>query len=151
MAIAYPPQLPYPSREDYGLQHVDPMVRTQMQSGRARQRRRFTSVPTMARVSWTLTTGQAQLFEGWYKHIINDGASWFECPLQTPMGIKHYEARFTGIYDGPDLVGVDHWRVSAQVEIRKRQTVSELDVQFPDELVYSDLFDRTMNRNWPEN
>lgn len=125
MAIEYPKGLPLPLREGYGLNHVSPFVRTEMQSGRARQRRRFTSVPSMVSVSWLANNAQAQLFESWFQHALNDGAEWFQCPLQTPLGLKQCEARFTDMYQGPQLVGIYSWRFAAKLEIRERQTLSE--------------------------
>jgi len=62
--IAYPEFLPEPQRDGYGFQPVSPMARSELQSGRARQRRRFTSVPTVASVTWLMDDGEAQLFEG---------------------------------------------------------------------------------------
>lgn len=146
----YPKQLPVPLREGYGLQHVDPMIRTQLASGRARQRRRFTSVPTEVTVSWLMTAPQAQLFEAWYRDVIDDGVAWFACALRTPIGLQRYEARFTGIYSGPDLVGVDSWRFTAELELKSRPILPRGSVQFPQEIIYSRLFDRTMNHHWPD-
>lgn len=124
MAIEYPTELPLPLREGYGMQHVSPLQRTEMDSGRARQRRRFTSVPTIVSASWLMTNGQAALFENWFKYAAMDGAAWFKCPLQTPSGgIKHYDARFTDIYSGPELVGTSHWRFTAEIELRERETL----------------------------
>lgn len=152
MAIEYPSQLPTPLREGYGMQHVSPLQRTEMDSGRARQRRRFTSVPTIVSVSWLMTNGQAALFESWFKHTAMDGAAWFQCPLQTPSGgIQYYNARFTGIYSGPELVGRSSWRFTAEVEIRERQTVIADWVEtLPDFIAYGDIFDRAMNHAWPK-
>lgn len=132
MAITeYPNALPTPLREGYGLRHVSPLMRTQMDSGRARQRRRFTSVPSEVPVSWICNAKQAQFFEAWFRYGITDGADWFLCPLKTPLdegaAVKEYEARFTDIYRGPELVGIDHWRFTAELEIRERQTLSESD------------------------
>ena len=131
MALAeYPTALPVPLREGYGLRHVSPLMRTKMQSGRERQRRRFTSVPSMVPVAFLLTEHQAQLFEAWYRVGITDGADWFKCPLKTSLDesgiVSWYEVRFTDVYKGPELVGLD-WRITAELEIRERQTLSESD------------------------
>lgn len=121
----YPASLPVPLREGYALQHVSPMVRTKMQSGRSRPRRGYTSVPTEVPVSWLCSNDQAQVFESWFQYGLFDGTDWFKCPLKTPLGLGQYVARFTDIYKGPELVGVDHWRFTARLEIRERQTLSE--------------------------
>jgi hypothetical protein len=147
--IDYPSQLPLPQQSGYAIQHVSPLVRVDMQSGRARQRRRFTSVPSLVKVNWLMNEVQAQLFEGWFRWTITDGADWFNCRIKTPMGLRPYECRFTDIYDGPVFVTTSLWRFSAELEIRDRQTISALDAQFPDEIIQSDLFDRTVNQHWP--
>ena len=103
--IAYPEFLPEPQRDGYGFQPVSPMARSELQSGRARQRRRFTSVPTVASVTWLMDDGEAQLFEGWFEHILLSGSLWFQCPLKTPLGMDEHRARFVDIYEGPILVG----------------------------------------------
>lgn len=91
--------LPYPLREGYGLTPVSPLMRTSMQSGRAKQRRRYKSTPTEADVTWQFTQeGQAQLFEAWYSAVINDGASYFYMALKTPLGMHQYKCRFVDIY-----------------------------------------------------
>lgn len=79
--IEYPRDyLPLPLREGYAFQAVSPLQRTEMQSGRARQRRRFTSVPTMASVAWIFDDVQAQLFEAWFEDALKSGSEWFDCP-----------------------------------------------------------------------
>lgn len=126
------------------------MIRTQLSSGRARQRRRFTSVPTIVSATWVLSEVQAQLFEVWYKEVILDGAAWFECPLKTPVGMSLYEARFTGIYSGPNLYGLCHWRINAELEIRDRQTLAPGWGEFPEFVIGSDIIDRAINQQWPK-
>jgi hypothetical protein len=149
MAIEYPKTLPLPLQEGYGMQVGSPLQRTEMESGRARQRRKFSNVPTIIDVAWMMTEGQAQLFEAWFRFSIKDGAEWFECPLRTPMGLKQYVARFTDIYSGPTLVGGSHWRFSARIELRERQTLGSGWVDVYEYIIHSDIFDRAMNREWP--
>lgn len=147
--INYPSQLRPPLRENYSVQHVSPLLRTQMQSGRARQRRLFTSVPSMVRVSFHFGSElEAQLFEGFFQHTLKDGAEWFNAPLRTPMGLRNYECRFTDTYGPLELSGRS-WRTSAQLEIRERETISAEWVAFPDYVVRSDIIDVAINREWP--
>lgn len=151
MPIQYPAGLPGPLLDGYALDTVSPLQRTQMDSGRARQRRRFTSVPVIAQVGWTLTRPQAQVFEGWFKWILKDGAEWFEVELNTPMGYKPYICRFTEIYNGPIPFAVFEYSYTAQLEIKERPTLSEDFILFgQDYVLNSDLFDIAMNQEWPE-
>ena len=69
-AIDFPAGLPTPLRSGYELQHVSPLMRSELESGRVRQRRRYTSVPTIVSVSWILTRQQAQVFESWFRYEI---------------------------------------------------------------------------------
>jgi hypothetical protein len=96
-------------------------VRSELPGGRAQQRRGFAQ-PSKASVSWLLTDGQAQLLEGWFAYVINDGADWFDCPLKTQHGIRTHGCRFTDIYQGPELVGPGLWRITAELELRERPT-----------------------------
>jgi hypothetical protein len=148
--INYPTQLLMPIQDGYSVQHVSPLLRTQMQSGRARQRRIFTSVPSMVSVSFFFqSAGEAQLFEGFFQHTLKDGAEWFNMPLKTPMGSKNYECRFTDIY-GPIEPQNDYWRTSAQLEIRERETITAEWVAFPEFVTQQDIIDIAINRELPE-
>jgi hypothetical protein len=99
--VSWPEQLPLPEQSGYAIQHVSPLQRTEMVSGRARQRRVYTSVPSMVAVQFFCTEAQAQVFELFFRYGITDGADWFMCTLKTPLGLMPYECRFNGIYEGP--------------------------------------------------
>ncbi|VTM88697.1 Uncharacterised protein [Raoultella ornithinolytica] len=84
--INYPADyLPCPLKGNFGLKPTSPLKSTQMVTGRRRQRRAYTSVPTQTPVSWIFTDGQAQLFEAWFRDTITDGADWFNMPLLTRL------------------------------------------------------------------
>lgn len=122
--LVYPEGLPLPLRERYGFTPVSPIRRSQKVSGRAVQRRLYSSVPTMVNVSWIFTAKQARLFEGWCKWEISY-ADWFLCPIKSPLGLQPTRSRFTDIYQGPELVGVDMWRYSATLELFELPIVDE--------------------------
>lgn len=150
---AYPSQLPLPTQSGYALQHVSPFIRTDMQSGRARQRRAFTSVPSSVSVSWFFTSDvECQLFEGWFRDNLGamDGGSWFDMPLQTPIGTHNYDCRFVDMYQGPTLVAFNKWQISATLEIRERPIVQDGEATImPGDIIFADIFDQTMNEWWP--
>lgn len=149
---SYPHEyLPLPLQDGYGFKPVSPLLRTQLASGRARQRRQYTSTPTQASVTWMFTTdAQAQLFEAWYRDIISDGAAWFLMRLQTPRGVDSYKCRFTDIYDGPILVAPIYWRFSATLELWERPLLPPGWAEFPYFVVNQDIIDLALNREWPE-
>lgn len=151
MAIEYPSQLPTPLREGYGLNTTSPLMRTKMDSGRSRQRRKFKNVPVIISAAWLLNTPQAQIFESFYRDEISDGAQWFICKLQTPYGLQNYDVRFVDIYSGPTLVGLSSWRYTAQIEIRERFTIPyDFITDAHEYLLHSDWLDIATNKEWPQ-
>ena len=148
--LNYPEGLPYPTRDGYGLNHVSPFTRTSMDSGRSRQRRRFSSVPTNVPVTWILTEQETLIFESWFRDTIHDGADWFNCPLKTPVGEKPYVCRFTEMYKGPVPMGICMWQISAALEIWERPLLAPGWGKFPDFIRYADIIDLAMNREWPK-
>ena len=150
MALAvWPEQLPLPEQSGYAIQHVSPLQRTEMVSGRARQRRIYTSVPSMVAVQFFCTEFQAQVFELFFRFGITDGADWFLLPLKTPMFTGNYECRFTGIYEGPVLIAYDKWTVSATIEIKEQQTLGASWVRTPKYIIDSSIIDVALNDLWP--
>lgn len=149
-AIDYPEGLPSPLRAGYGLEHVSPVLRTTLSTGRARQRRLYTSVPSLVTVSWLLSDVQAQVFEGWFRWALVDGQSWFNCRLRTPIGHRPYQCRFVGMYRGPALVGANNWRFEAELEIFERQTIDAGMSAHPSLVLNQSLIDTTINREWPQ-
>ena len=147
--VSWPTQLPLPEQSGYAIQHVSPLQRTTMVSGRARQRRVYTSVPSNVAVQWFLTEQQAQLFEAFFRYSITDGADWFLLPLKTPMFTGDYECRFTGIYEGPTLTAFNKWTVSATIEIKERQTIGASWVYTPQYVIDSSIIDVALNDLWP--
>lgn len=146
----YPAELPRPESTRYTMENEDTFVRTQMSSGKARQRRRFTSVPTNVEVQWVFSDSEFELFEAWFRYKISDGADWFTGPLKTSTGLREdYEQRFSSMYRS-SLIGPSLWQVRSSLELRDRQTASAEEVEFPLELIYSSLFDKTINRHWPD-
>ena len=97
--------------DGYGYKPEDAFSRTNMDSGYARQRRRFTSTPTAVTGKWRLTTAQLGYFERFWKRDIMDGAAWFVVRLTNGRGTNAVRARFTEAYqvtgtDSPDVFDV---------------------------------------------
>ena len=149
--VDYPTGLPVPNRDSYAFQAVSPFRRTEMTTGRARQRRTFTSVPTVVSLSFVFSTLEARVFEGWFAYQITDGADWFNIDLLTPTGnMQSYECRFTEMYAGPELFGVKHWKFTAPVELRERPILSPSYGAYGAEFVLrSDIIDIALNSFWP--
>lgn len=95
MTARFPDLLPLPLVEDYSITPNEAIIRTQMESGTARQRRRFDSVPSKITVKWFMNASQFSLFEAWYKYHAKEGAEWFVISLLGGLGLIEQEARFT--------------------------------------------------------
>lgn len=149
MPIYYPSGLPRGLHSGRSYQLVSPLLRSELASGRARQRRKFTSVPQGARVQWLFNDVQGQAFEAWWRDQLSDGAMWFECPLDTPMGYMDYTCRFTQVYSGPSRVGPNLWSYSGELELRERAVPPIGEGEFPEDIIFSELFDLTINQEWP--
>lgn len=150
MTIYYPSGLPKGRHSGRTYQLISPLLRSNLVSGRAMQRRRFTSVPQAANINWLFSDVQGQAFEAWWRDQLTDGAQWFECPLDTPMGYMDYTCRFTDVYSGPDRVGPNLWAYSAELELRDRAVPQIGEGEFPEDILYSELFDLTINIEWPQ-
>ncbi len=114
------------------------------------QRRKFTSVPQGASVQWLFSDVQGQAFEAWWRDALKDGAAWFEMKLRTPMGLEYHTCRFTGVYSGPAFVGNNIWSYTGELELRFRAVPPVGEGEFPDDIVLSEIFDLTINREWPQ-
>lgn len=142
----YPPQLPPPD-DAFEIEHVDPILRTQLGNGRERAERLMGNVPTNLNVSYLFTRAEFQIFEGWFRWTIHDGLLPFKGPMKTSLGIQPALEMKMRMYRAQSRGAL--WIVTAPVQILTRQTLSQLDAQFPDEVLYSSVFDRNMNRDWP--
>lgn len=149
MAIEYPKGLPLPLRDGYNFQSTNAIRRTEMDSGRARQRVEFDDTPAMGNMRFIFTQAEASLFEYWAARIVK--ASWFTMTLLTPLGFGEHEVRFTETPTGGELRGKFHWAFSAKVELRFQPLLPPGWAELaPDWILMADIFDIAMNKEWPE-
>ena len=148
--IEWPKQLPNPLREGHALQPAQPFERTQMLNGRARNRRAFSSVPVNGTWSFIFDSPQAAWFERWFMDALNDGVNWFKIPRKTPLGIRMLVCRFTSMYSGPALVGVDRWKYDCPLEIYQRDMMDVEWTIIPEMWFGMDILDIAVNREWPQ-
>lgn len=149
MLDLYPDSLPPPLKSDRAFQMVDPLVSTPFDSGQTRWDRRFTDVPTATPVTFIFTQTQAQAFMAWYRDILRNGAKWFKMPIRSPMGRDIEEVHFIKGYSGPFAHGYDRWRITADLLLRRIPLPPDGEGEFPDDIVNSEIFDLTINREWP--
>ena len=144
----YPVGLPKPIRDDYAFSPTNRIRRTEMDSGRARQRIEFDSVPTYVPVTFIFTEPQARLFEAWADQVA--GADWWIFPLVSPLAHQDEQVRFTQSPSGGELIGVDIWKFTCQLEVRYKPIFPEgwIDI-LPDYILYADILDYAANQEWP--
>jgi len=124
MAVSWPVTLPLPSIGGYSVHPGEAILRTEMEAGPARQRRRYTQVPSRISVRWTFRRDQFALFEAWYRWQAKEGGEWFEINLLGGLGLVVHEARFTRPFDARPRSGI-LWEVSSELEIRERPVLTE--------------------------
>lgn len=148
-SINYPQGMPAPQWAENSYKTVSPNLRTPMESGRAMQRRKFSSVPTMREAAWVFTSNEALIFELFYKEDLKDGTEWFNLFMRHPLGYVPMVCRMVDIYDGPVAWGVDGWKYTATLEIWERPLLEGDWILLPDYIIGSGIFDAAMNREWP--
>lgn len=150
MTINYPAGLPAPLQEPSGFESVNNITRTELQSGRARQRVNFTNVPVYATLSWLFSKpNQAALFDSWAAQVAKAG--WFRLKLYCATGLVEHDVRFTESVQGPQRAGPTFWRYTARVELRERPLLEPDWAEIlPEFVLMADIFDRAINFEWPE-
>jgi len=117
----WPANLPAPLVEGHALEPVDPVVRTDMEVGAPRARRRTSARNDRYPVSWLFTDSEMASFRSWYDDDttgIAGGSAWFNVSLYDGHGAQNnVEARFAGIYKAQVVAG-RNWRVTAVLEVR---------------------------------
>lgn len=141
MTINFPKTLPYPTVQGYAIKPGEAIVRTEMEAGPARQRRRYTQTPSRITVKWIFNLEQFAVFEAWYKYYAQEGGEWFYITLLGGIGLIEQDARFTQQFEASLLNG-RLWEISSELEIRDRPTLSEdeMDVLTEIDLVTLELW-----------
>lgn len=93
------------------------VIRTKMDTGRIRQRRRFTSDVRTCKVSWELKDDEFAMFQAVHKYKLSDGADWFTIELPQGDSLQPYRARFSSDGYTYDHRPILNWKVSATLEI----------------------------------
>lgn len=111
----WPIQLPAPLLSGYSYSQKAAVARTEMDSGIARNRRRFSRAPVPINLKWLLTEAELAVFEYFWHVEVLDGAAWFETIASSGTGPQSLRVRC--VSDGYTANAVDgHWEVSIQAE-----------------------------------
>lgn len=100
------------------------LIRTPMDSGLARQRKRFGQPLPRVKVQWLMSNTQVALFKSWLAAKAAFGGAFFQIELPMDEAVDTYDARFAGTQVGYAKLGVDTWRVTAELEVKDRTPYS---------------------------
>jgi hypothetical protein len=116
----WPATLPAPRLPGYGLQTGDPTARTDMDSGPARVRRRFTAAPDRLTLSFVFTEAQMVIFRAFWLSDFQQGAAWVFIPIKdgSVAGLVSRECRPTSGQFKSGLLRDTVWAVEFDVEVR---------------------------------
>jgi hypothetical protein len=115
----YPSTLPAPLLADYAVEPMDPVLRTTMESGIARRRRRFRAVPHDITASFIFVGNQMAVFLDFYSNTLNGGTATFAMRLDIGNGAQNYtQVSFKEPYKSKKL-GPELWQVTTKLEVIK--------------------------------
>ena len=112
----YPSTLPAPLLSGYSGEAEKAFIRTDMDSGPARQRQRFTATPNKLQLSWRFTPNEMIDFRTFFKTDIHHGTDWFNMSLDIGDGVASYVVRFTEPFKYARNSN-RAWDVSASIEV----------------------------------
>ena len=111
-------------KDSYSWTPQTAFVRTEMEVGPARQRRRASTMPTTFSCKMILTRYQVAILEAWYKYKIESGAAWFTMPVLTETGMIDTSVRFSEPYQVA-MQGYDLYEITCNLEINDMPMMSE--------------------------
>lgn len=117
---SFPDSLPKPLAEPYRLDALDAVLRTDMEIGAPRARRRTKARLDRVRLSWILTDAQMIIWRAWWDSALHAsaGASWVTMTLAFgDGGLRAREVRFTGPWSARPFGGLK-WIVEVDAEAR---------------------------------
>ena len=116
----WPTSLGNPQFSGYELETVDQTVRTDMDGGAARVRRRSTATPDHTSLRFIFDQAQMATFRDFWESDFMYGAAWVNMPVKTGRvsGLSVKECRpLKGTFKAV-LVSDKLWSVDFQVEVR---------------------------------
>ena len=100
-------------------------VRSKMDSGRVRQRPRFTRPLELVKVRFELNQQQYAYFKAIYQYSLNQGNDWFNMRLPVPNNgdLTLSEVRFVSDFKANHRA-VGNWTITATLEFKKADSYS---------------------------
>ncbi len=114
MADLWPTTLPQePLVEGFSGTPQNTLIRTSMDAGPEKTRRRFTAASEYYTVSWVMTGAQFTTFRDFFTDTIAGGSEEFE--MNHPITGETALVRFRGPYQFVSTGA--HWKISAEIEV----------------------------------
>lgn len=116
--------LPLPS-QTFDVEAEFANIRSKMDSGRVRQRPRFTKELELSSVRFELSRFQYSIFKAVWVHELSQGNDWFSIRLPVADGeeLTLVEVRFVSDYRANHRAA-GNWDISATIEYRDASTIS---------------------------
>lgn len=111
--IVWPPVLPQVLQlKGLGAKRKNNVIRTEMDAGPAKIRRRYTVTEKVFEGSIIITEFQRKILENWYQNTIGDGTLRFQ--MKDPQTLLPAEFRFTEDYSEDSIDGL--WKITMKLE-----------------------------------
>lgn len=108
--------IPVPNLSGYEVTPIDPCIRTDMETGAPRTRRRTSARLDKIKVQWVFNDADMISFRNWFNTDIAGGSAWFNLELNAGFGKETREVKFSGIWNASKPSGA--WVVSADLDVR---------------------------------
>lgn len=119
LSFSWPWSLPVPQVGGYQLAPGDQIIRSDMEVGAVRARRRTAARNDQVTVQWMFNDAEFAAFRTWFDSDISGGAAWFSgLSLAVGGGLTTPDCRFVGPFTAVPLSGTLLWQVSAKLEVR---------------------------------
>lgn len=111
--LRFPPELPPPLRDGYGIAPEDGRLAFEPEVGLPRRRRTAPTEPLRFELTWQFTQAQYTLFDLWWQDTIAGGTKLFDIQLLNDRdALVWYTCEWIGEYEA-EIVDVADWRVKA--------------------------------------
>jgi hypothetical protein len=114
--ITWPAWLPAP-RIDFSNEVNAGAMRTKMESGRVRQRPRFTRQLRTAKATFEMDDEQRAAFTSLWKYSLNNGTYWFKMNVPIEDGMIERVVRFIPKSYTEGYEPVNYWIISVSLEM----------------------------------
>lgn len=111
--VDYPCTIPHPLVARFSHTEQEHWRRNDVQSGPPRYQHLTDDRPTLFSVAWSFDQLSLQVFEAWYRTVINFGSTPFNIALEVGGGIKDHECYFDSSYTVNQVS--KRWSVTARL------------------------------------